>query len=119
MIIIFVLNILLHKINCAPSEFPNNNEFLVKEVLYGETVLLRCSSNVHNYNFEYWLFNNRKIVIGPSNYYDKLKYRYEILSGNLTVRVGIFYGFYFFKFSSSFETKVRFFVIPNGIHDIF
>ncbi|KAJ8914961.1 hypothetical protein NQ315_002485 [Exocentrus adspersus] len=86
MLPILIVNLLLHEVIAAPSEQANSKGFITKEVYYGETVLLQCKSNVNNYNFDYWVFNDRKVVIGPSNSYDRLKYRYEILSGNLTVR---------------------------------
>ncbi|XP_018566261.1 uncharacterized protein LOC108907186 [Anoplophora glabripennis] len=86
MFIFIVINLLLHKIHGAPTEFINNENLLTKEVFYGESVLLKCKSNVDKYNFEFWLFDKRKIVIGPSNLHDRLKYRYEILTGNLIVR---------------------------------
>lgn len=87
MFVLLVLNLLLCKAIGAPNEYFNGG-ILVKEVFFGETVLLQCKSNGEDYNFDYWLFDNGKAVIGPSNNYDRLKYKYEILSGNLTIRVG-------------------------------
>lgn len=55
----------------------------------GETVTLLCHSNDENHNFLYWHLNGKNIIIGPSNKYDIGKFRYEILSGNLTIRVNI------------------------------
>lgn len=75
------------------AEIKNN---IVTEVPAGSTATLRCISNDYNHNFMFWLFDEGK-VIGPGNDYDKNKYKYEVLSGNLMIHVSrIFVSHYFF-----------------------
>ncbi|KAJ8985614.1 hypothetical protein NQ317_015107 [Molorchus minor] len=85
-LLILQLSSLLYKSDCVPIELIGPEGLLIKEVPYGESVLLKCRSNEGRYNFNYWMFSRGSVVIGPSNTYDKSKYRYEILSGNLTIR---------------------------------
>ncbi|XP_059060160.1 uncharacterized protein LOC131853317 [Achroia grisella] len=56
----------------------------VTKVSAGDTAVLTCTSNDYNHNFMFWLFDQTK-VIGPGNDYDKSKYTYEVLSGNLKI----------------------------------
>ncbi|KAM3967952.1 LOW QUALITY PROTEIN: uncharacterized protein ACR2FA_004021 [Aphomia sociella] len=49
-----------------------------------ETAVLKCISNDYDHNFLFWLFDQTKII-GPGNVYDKSKYTYEVLSGNLKI----------------------------------
>jgi hypothetical protein len=76
----FLLN-LLHKIGTSAI-----SEVLV-QVPVGETVTLMCQSNDENHNFFYWYLNEKNIIVGPSNTYDIGKFKYEVLSGNLTIKV--------------------------------
>lgn len=65
-----------------------NSDVLLKEVLQGATVVLKCRSNDKNHIFDYWVVHNKGLIIGPSNKnYDIGKYKYAVLSGNLTIRV--------------------------------
>ncbi|KAJ3619603.1 hypothetical protein MTP99_005271 [Tenebrio molitor] len=75
----FLLN-LLHKIGTSAI-----SEVLV-QVPVGETVTLMCQSNDENHNFFYWYLNEKNIIVGPSNTYDIGKFKYEVLSGNLTIK---------------------------------
>lgn len=59
----------------------------IMQVPSGKDVTLICQSNDANHNFLYWHMNGRNLVVGPGNDYDNGKYRYEVLSGNLTIRV--------------------------------
>ncbi|XP_053599701.1 uncharacterized protein LOC128669162 isoform X2 [Plodia interpunctella] len=58
----------------------------VMKVSAGDTATLQCISNDYNHNFMFWVLGDRK-VIGPTNDhdYDKNKYKYEVLSGNLKI----------------------------------
>lgn len=60
----------------------------VTEVPAGSTVVLKCSSNDYNHNFLFWILNNNTII-GPGNYYDEKKYKYEVLSGKLHIHVSL------------------------------
>lgn len=63
------------------SELKN---LVVTEVPAGSTAVLNCHSNDYDHNFMFWLFDKNK-VIGPGNYYDERKYKYEVLSGKLLI----------------------------------
>lgn len=54
---------------------------------YGKTAILKCNSNDEYYNFLFWM-TPKKSMVGPYNDFDERKYDYEVLSGNLTIRVG-------------------------------
>ncbi|XP_013185884.2 uncharacterized protein LOC106131344 isoform X2 [Amyelois transitella] len=58
----------------------------VMKVSAGDTATLQCVSNDYNHNFMFWVLGDKK-VIGPSNdyEYDRNKYKYEVLSGNLKI----------------------------------
>lgn len=84
--IFFIINCF----NCAPNSDVDNNDnniVVVKEVPFGKTVVLNCRSNDKKHNFIFWQNEQNGVIIGPQNAnYDKVKYRYEILSGNLTIK---------------------------------
>jgi hypothetical protein len=71
---------LLQKFSTAPISAG------IVQVSFGEAVTLLCESNDQDHVFFYWHFNEQNIVIGPSNKYDIRKYKYQVLSGNLTIR---------------------------------
>lgn len=58
----------------------------VKEVPIGSTAILQCNSNDDHHNFLFWQLGQNQIV-GPGNVYDEHKYKYEILSGRLFIKV--------------------------------
>lgn len=60
---------------------------LVRTVSWGTNVVLKCLSNDENHNFRYWHLVNKGLIIGPANQYDPAKFKFEVLSGNLTIRV--------------------------------
>ncbi|XP_050303631.1 uncharacterized protein LOC126741287 isoform X2 [Anthonomus grandis grandis] len=68
------------------SEIEDADNVLVRTVPHGATVVLECRSNDPTHNFQYWHLLNSGIIIGPENEFDKAKYRFEVLSGNLTIR---------------------------------
>ncbi|VEN49209.1 unnamed protein product [Callosobruchus maculatus] len=79
---------LLHNVECLPTQiYSKDGVYYAEEVQLGDTAVLKCGSNVKNYFFDFWIVDKKNLVIGPSNEgYDKGKYKYEILSGNLTVK---------------------------------
>ncbi|XP_060527041.1 uncharacterized protein LOC132702445 [Cylas formicarius] len=52
----------------------------------GDNVILLCRSNDRRHVFRFWHLVNRGVIIGPANNFDQAKFRYEILSGNLTIK---------------------------------
>lgn len=62
------------------------NNAIVQEVLYGKAAVLKCHSNDADHVFLFWKLKNDEIV-GPGVKYDEHKYEYEVLSGNLTIKV--------------------------------
>ncbi|CAH1977221.1 unnamed protein product [Acanthoscelides obtectus] len=79
---------LLHNAKCIPTQiYSKDGVYYAEEVQFGDTAVLRCRSNVKHYFLDYWFINRKNLVIGPANDdYDKGKYKYEILSGNLTIK---------------------------------
>lgn len=59
---------------------------MVKEVALGETAILNCTSNDDNHRFLFWQLHTKQII-GPGNRPDKNKYKYEVLTGTLYIRV--------------------------------
>lgn len=69
----------------------NDTEVLrIQEVNYGKTATLFCRSNDKEHFFLFWQLAKDDTVVGPGNEYDDLKYDYEILTGNLIIRVSCF-----------------------------
>lgn len=60
--------------------------FRVHRVKAGETVVLPCFSNDDDHRFQYWEIGNDKIV-GPWNIHNQNKYKYEVWSGKLVIKV--------------------------------
>ncbi|XP_045469402.1 uncharacterized protein LOC123677036 [Harmonia axyridis] len=58
----------------------------VREFLAGQNAVLGCGSVDKEHNFEYWLHIVSKNAIGPKFDFNNVKYGYEVLSGNLTIR---------------------------------
>lgn len=63
---------------------------LLQEVEFGKTAVLHCHSNDDGHFFLFWQLAKEGIV-GPGNKFDTSKYNYEILTGNLFIRVSIIY----------------------------
>lgn len=86
-VLLFVIAQVLCKSNSLPT---GENGVWTTEVPFGENVVLQCQSNDEDHNFEFWVVENQQVLIGPSNnHYDIRKFKYHILSGNLTIRVSI------------------------------
>ncbi|CAH0559553.1 unnamed protein product [Brassicogethes aeneus] len=81
-----VLLILIAGVDCMPAVFDLNG-LATMEVPYGGDVVIACRSNDQNHNFWYWNVPNKDIIISATNTdYDQSKFRFAILSGNLTVK---------------------------------
>ncbi|KAJ3641221.1 hypothetical protein Zmor_027736 [Zophobas morio] len=89
-LVLFMTGILnltwLHKSRSTPITSASLIREALVQVPWGETATLLCESNDENHSFIYWYLNERDLVIGPGNVYDNGKFRYEVLSGNLTVK---------------------------------
>ncbi|XP_046666192.1 uncharacterized protein LOC124358010 isoform X6 [Homalodisca vitripennis] len=59
---------------------------LVQEVSLGETAILKCPSNDDNHRFQFWQLQTENLVIGPTNHFNKDKYKYDVLTGKLHIR---------------------------------
>lgn len=62
-------------------------DVIVKEVAAGGMAILDCHSNDDHHRFAYWQLHDDKVV-GPGNAYDDFKYKYEVLTGRLFIKVG-------------------------------
>ena len=62
------------------------SQYLVQEVNVGNTAVLPCLSNDDNHRFQYWELQGNQ-VIGPENLINKAKYKYEVLTGKLYIKV--------------------------------
>lgn len=58
----------------------------VVEVKVGETAVLPCPSDDDQHRFQYWKLDS-DVIIGPGAELDKHKYKYEVWSGKLFVKV--------------------------------
>ncbi|KAK4881676.1 hypothetical protein RN001_004995 [Aquatica leii] len=58
----------------------------VQEIDNSKSIVLLCRSNDKQHLFMYWLLPKDDVIVGPANKFDSVKYDYEILSGNLTIR---------------------------------
>lgn len=87
-VLLVVMLQLLCKSYSIPTELVTGSGVWTLRVPYGQNVILQCQSNDENHNFDFWIVENQQVIIGPSNTnYDIRKFNYEILTGNLTVRV--------------------------------
>lgn len=60
----------------------------IHEVDIGKNAVLKCKSNDANTHvFLFWENLKFGLIIGPTNVYDEKKYDFDVLSGNLTIRV--------------------------------
>lgn len=58
----------------------------VTEAQEGDTATLPCPSNDDGHRFLFWQLDDDQ-VIGPANPGDRNKYKYEVLSGDLYIKV--------------------------------
>ncbi|XP_030755712.1 uncharacterized protein LOC115882034 [Sitophilus oryzae] len=86
-VILTVLTSLYPVILAVPlPELDHVDGVVLRTVPVGSTVVLKCLSNDYEHIFQFWHYLNKGIVIGPGNDYDLAKFRYEVLSGNLTIK---------------------------------
>lgn len=90
---LFCFFALLHGIFSAQTksrrEFEStNNDVVIQEVPYGKTAILKCHSNDLDHIFMFWQLASHDVV-GPGTRFNEYKYDYEVLSGNLTIRVRV------------------------------
>lgn len=62
---------------------------IVKEVNLGELAEIHCPSNDDNHRFQFWQLQRENTVIGPTNRYNRDKYKYEVLTGKLLIKVSL------------------------------
>lgn len=70
---------------CSSEILKADEHETVQIVPYGKAAVLKCKSNDKDHNFLFWQADNN--MIGPYNNFDQRKYDYEVLSGNLTIKV--------------------------------
>lgn len=63
----------------------------ILEVSIGETAKLHCPSNDDNHRFQFWQLKSNEIL-GPGNKINERKYKYEVLSGTLYIKVKCYYN---------------------------
>lgn len=76
---------------CASQLIEKNVD--TQEVEVGKIVTLHCKSNDDYHNFMFWHLSKTDAVIGPRNQFNSKKFKYEILSGNLTIKVCIIFKY--------------------------
>jgi len=64
-----------------------NAERSVVEVAEGDTAVLRCPSNDEHHRFQFWWMRPDRII-GPGTALNTDKFRYEVLTGTLYIKVG-------------------------------
>lgn len=77
---------------CAASSLISANDkstVIVEPVPFGGVATLSCHSNDQNHTFLYWHLSDQNTIVGPGNGFNRYKYQYEVLSGNLTIQVGL------------------------------
>jgi len=60
---------------------------VVVEVAEGDTAVLRCPSNDEHHRFQFWWMKPDRII-GPGTAMNTDKFRYEVLTGTLYIKVG-------------------------------
>lgn len=70
---------------CSSQILDADEHETIQIVPYGKTAILKCTSNDRDHNFLFWQTEDN--MIGPYNNFDERKYDYEVLSGNLTIKV--------------------------------
>lgn len=61
-------------------------EHLVIEVSPGETAVLQCPSNDEHHRFQFWWMKPDQII-GPGTALNSDKFKYEVLTGTLYIKV--------------------------------
>lgn len=86
--IIIFFTLIVNRVYSIPiSDVDRSEGVIVRTVPWGKTVILKCMSNDNAHNFQYWHMVDQGLIIGPANKFNPAKFRFEILSGNLTIRV--------------------------------
>lgn len=75
-----VLSIWATVLDCVLSQT------IVQQVDVGDTAILPCPSNDDNHRFQFWQLQGDQVV-GPGKEVNKAKYKYEVLSGTLYIKV--------------------------------
>lgn len=63
----------------------------VIEVSQGETAVLQCPSNDEHHRFQFWWMKPDQII-GPGTTLNSDKFKYEVLTGTLYIKVRILYN---------------------------
>lgn len=87
----------------ANSSQPPKVEHMIIEVSPGETAVLQCPSNDEQHRFQFWWMKPDQII-GPGTKLNSDKFKYEVLTGTLYIKVGtidllrlVFIIFFFFS----------------------
>ncbi|XP_054261813.1 uncharacterized protein LOC128985878 isoform X2 [Macrosteles quadrilineatus] len=59
---------------------------MVQEVGLGDMAVLNCPSNDESHRFQFWQLQTQNLMIGPTNKFNRDKYKYEVLTGTLYIR---------------------------------
>lgn len=62
-------------------------EYSVIEVSPGDTAVLQCPSNDEHHRFQFWWMKPDQII-GPGTMINSDKFKYEVLTGTLYIKVG-------------------------------
>lgn len=62
------------------------SQIVVQEVDVGSTAVLPCHSNDDHHRFQFWELEGNQLI-GPGNEVDTSKYKFEVLSGTLYIKV--------------------------------
>lgn len=62
-------------------------EYSVIEVSPGDTAVLQCPSNDEHHRFQFWWMKPDQII-GPGTTINSDKFKYEVLTGTLYIKVG-------------------------------
>jgi len=83
---------------------------MVHEVPVGGMAILKCPSSDNDHRFGYWLTNNDE-EIGPNSHLNPVKYKFDVLSGELYIR-GVSTA------ESGFYQCVSYSVLPPKTHKV-
>lgn len=82
-----------------PAEPTVPVQLAVIEVAQGETAVLQCPSNDKDHRFQFWWMKPDQII-GPGTVLNTEKFKYEVLTGTLYIKVRINRGRYAIRFVS-------------------
>lgn len=71
----------------ANNTEPPKVEHSVIEVSSGDTAVLQCPSNDEHHRFQFWWMKSN-LIIGPGTALNSDKFKYEVLTGTLYIKVG-------------------------------